>query len=492
MSRADRTLKDIHFYSLATIIAQVITVLASILTRRFLGPTQMGVWVFLQVLLNYTEFSALGTTMAASLEIPLHNGKRDLEQSRRITNAAFSFAVISSLAVSCLVIAYAVWRRQALGEVLFYGFLMAAAFVVLQRFNSLAITLVRADKQFTLAGKQMLYSSIINVVLIALFSYRFRLYGFLAAMALSLIFNIAYLSYRSGLRVRFTLDWAQMGSLIRYGFPLITLGFAVTVFDTMDPLFIKHFIGFEVLGLYSVALMTLNYLTAVPNSVGVVTIPHLQEKYGETGNSAELRGYLKKVDAGYSALMIFLIGGAWILVPWLIRMVLPKYVDGIPALQALSLSSFFMAMAQAGYAPFLYVIRKHNSLLLLTTISCLVAAGSNAVALYLGYGLLGIAVATVFSSFFYYSLLFFYSSSHVERFNEAARRYLKIAGAFILMLVALFGIARVNLFHSLYIDPWLQMIIYSIFAAPFLWSSRSAFGISERWPFKRKGADAAA
>ena len=77
MIEGRRVLKDIGFYSSSIVITQIVTVLGSILTRRFLGPVQMGVWAFLQVLLNYSEYSALGTTTAASMEIPLYNGRGD-------------------------------------------------------------------------------------------------------------------------------------------------------------------------------------------------------------------------------------------------------------------------------------------------------------------------------------------------------------------------------------------------------------------------------
>ena len=89
MSRGRAVLKDISFYSTAIFLTQIVTVAASILTRRFLGPLQMGVWVFLQVLLNYAEYLALGTTAAAGYEIPLYNGRGDLERSGRVADAAF-------------------------------------------------------------------------------------------------------------------------------------------------------------------------------------------------------------------------------------------------------------------------------------------------------------------------------------------------------------------------------------------------------------------
>lgn len=441
MTHRRRVLKDIRFYSGSILLTQMVTVAASVLTRRFLGPTQMGVWAFLQTLLGYAEYSALGTTAAAALEIPLHNGRGDAERSRRITNAAFSFALISSLAVAAVSVAYALLRRAALREELFYGLLMAGVFVVLQRFNGLFITLVRADKQFTLAGKQMLYSSLVNAALIALLSYRFRIYGFLAAMALSLLFNIVYLMRRSGLRMSFVSDWAQMGSLVRYGLPLMSIGLMGTVFETMDRLFITRFLGFEMLGLYSVALMAVNYLNGVPNSVGVVTISHLQEKVGQAGEKAALTAYLKRVDAGYGALMLLLIASAWCLVPWMVRALLPEFVDGLPALKWLVLGTYFSALSQ-GYTQLLYVVRKHRAMLVLLPLASIAAVALNLSALAAGHGVVGVAAATAVSSFVYFTLLFFYGSAQAQPLPVSMVLYARAVGLFALLAAALVAADR--------------------------------------------------
>ena len=483
MSKEGQVLKDIRFYSASILLTQVVSVVAAVLTRRFLGPTQMGVWAFLQVLLNYTEYSALGVITAAALEIPLYNGRGNIEKSRHITNIAFSFAFLSSFVVATGMIVYAFFKKETLSKELFYGLLMGAAFVLLQRFSGLVITIVRANKQFAMAGQQMFYSSILNVLLITFFSYRFKIYGFLVAMALGLLFNIIYLVWRAELRFRFVSDWVGMGGLVRYGFPLMTIGFVTTIFDTLDPLFITRFLGFKTLGLYSVALMTTNYLNGVPNSVGIVTISHLQEKYGATEDKTDLRQYLRKVDIGYGILMAVLIGAAWFLAPWLIRLFLPEFIGGIPSLQYLALSTYFTALAQ-GYSQLIYVIRKHNVLLVLISIACVVAVATNALALYIGYGVTGIAVATIFASFFYFTLLFFYGSLQVETLFEAFRRYLGLMGFFLVMSGLLFGVDHWIVTPSLVITPWVKTAVFALFLSPLLWLLDQEFGLSTLWPFR--------
>lgn len=487
MTAGRKILKDIGFYSSSILLTQGITVAASILTRRFLGPAQMGVWAFLQTLLGYADYSALGTTTAVSLEIPLHHGRGDTQKAKRVLDAAFSFAVSAAFALALAVTVYAFWKRATLRQELFYGLLMAGGFVILQRLNGLAITVVRANKQFVLAGKQMLYSAAVNAALIALLSYRFKIYGFLAAMALSLLFNILYLVRRAKLKVNFVSDWRQMGELIRFGLPLMAVGLMTTFFETLDRLLIARFLGFEALGFYSVALMTINYLNGVPNSVGIVTTPHLQEKHGAQANRSDLLRYLVKVDAGYGMLMAVLIGGAWFLMPEVVRLAMPEFGGGLPAMRWLVLGAYFTALTQ-GYGQLLYVTRRQNEFLVLIPAACLVALVGNGIALRLGYGVEGVACVMAVSYFFYFSLLFFHISLKLEPLRDALKRYVRTVGLFGLLAGVLVSMDRWVSVRAL-LDPWIKTVLYLLVIVPVLFRMSREFGL--KLPWQKSGGPAA-
>lgn len=475
MTRGLRALKDIRFYTVAIILTQTVTVLAAVLTRRFLGPTQVGVWAFLQVILSYAERSALGTTTAASMEIPLYNGRGDFNRSKRITNAAYSFSIISSSVVSIAIVVYALTKRDAIRIELFYGLLIGAVFVLLQRFNSLTITVIRANKEFEIAGKQMLYSSIINAVLIALLSYRYQLYGFLLAMALSLMFNIAYIWFKAKLKFKFSWDFVEIKSLIKFGLPLMTGGFLITIFETLDRLFITRFMGFETLGQYSIGLMAINYLTTIPNSVGVVTISHLQQHYGEVEDKQSLLKYAQKVDSGYGLLMSIMIGLAWFMVPWLVHLVLPTFIPGIPALKYLILGTFFSALAQ-GYLQLIYVLRKHLALFWLVPIVAVFSALGYLYLIREGHGITGVAIVASCSAWLYFSLLMMYGSLKVQSASGLMIRYLRSMLLFCYTIILLVGINRFVRIDSQLVEPWIRSVAFLVLMSPIIWRLKASFG----------------
>ena len=274
-----------------------------------------------------------------------------------------------------------------------------------------------------------------------------------------------------------------MGKLVRYGFPLMMIGFLGSVFETQDRLFITHFLGFKSLGFYSIALMTLNTLNGIPNSIGIVTLSHFQEKYGATQDRGVLHQYVKKADMGYGILMAFLIGGCWFLVPWLVRLMLPEFVNGIGPLKFVLLGAYFTALSQA-YSQLVYVIRKHYILLILLFLVCIVGAGANLLALRAGLGVQGVAAAMAFSAFIYFTLLFFYASSQIEAFSEAFKRYAGVVGLFAAVTALLIAIDHFVVFGLPLIEPWVKAAVFMLCMSPFLFRLSQDLGLA--WPIRAK------
>ncbi len=260
MSRGKDVVKDAGMYSAVSFMSQFVNVVSAILMRRFLGPLQVGIWSFMQVILNYSEYANLGTTNAIIREIPFYNGKGDVERSERIKNTVLSFSLCASLVVSAGIIGYALWRQSVLPEGMFYALLITSGLVLLQRFNSLLLNILRAYKRFDIAAKQMFYSAAVNALLIALLAYRYKLYGFMFAMCLSFVFNIVYILKNERISFRFSVHAHELRPLIAYGFPMMVISIFGTLFDTIDRIMITKFLGLEALGLYSIALMTSTYI----------------------------------------------------------------------------------------------------------------------------------------------------------------------------------------------------------------------------------------
>lgn len=439
MSRKAAILKDASAFAAATFLSQLINIASAILMRHFLGPLQVGVWAFVQLILTYSEYAGLGTAGAITLEIPFYQGKGDLKKVERLKNNAFYFSIFTSLIVSFCVLVYALAMRGKISPELFWGLLITSGLVILQKLNGLLTSLLRAIKQFSLASRQMVYSSLVNAVLVIALSYQFRLYGFMAAMALSLLFNVVYIFYAAKLSFPYSFDSQEVKGLVKYGLPIMFLTFFGTLFETIDKIMISRFLGLEQLGLYSIALMTTTYLYSLPNAVGIVMIPNIHEKFGQSGNKQDLRDFLEKSDEIFSALMPFFIALAWFAVPLMVDTLLPKFRGGISSVRWLSLNVFFLAISQA-YSQSIYVFRQHKFFFPIFIFSSSMAVLLISLFLWAGRGIEGVAIATTLTMIIHFHVVYFFAGRQVRLRADLLKSYLFIMAQFLYMFSVLMAL----------------------------------------------------
>lgn len=424
---------------MATIVTQAITLAAGILTRRFLGPTQMGIWSLLQIIVIYSNYASLGVTEAILREIPFYEGKGDKAKVHEIKDQVFSFSLLTALVIAVGVAIYAMIFSRSLGQPVFYGLLFVAAIVILQRINNLYISFLRGFKHFDLAAKQMIYSSIVNGFLVAILSFKYQMYGFMWALILSFIFNIGYILIYVRFGFKWIIHWRRIGSLIHYGFPLLVLSLLDQIFLSIDKIMIAKMLGVTQLGLYSVALMSYGFLGKVPSAVGIVLVPNLHQKYGERENLEDLRGYLKKSAAAFSELMPCLIGLGWLWISYLARFVLPDYMGSIAPMQSLILSAYFLAL----FHPFSYLItvmRKQILLLPIILSACIIAVTCNFLVMKAGWGITGVGVVTTFVFAIKFTIVYFTSTPHIMKKGERYKLYATLMLKFAFLLAVLWGL----------------------------------------------------
>jgi len=214
---------QVGVFTSATIISQAITILAAILTRRYLGPLNTGVWSMIVLVLTYSAFTRLGTHAAASREVPFCMGKGDSVRAESIKNNAFSFSILTALISAAVVLICAFIFRHRLESTVFYSLVFASAFVLLQRVNNLYLCFARAYRRFHLISKQMILSSVANILLIVTLAYPFGMYGFLLAMLLSFVFNIAYLAYYQKSMFSWSFQVSEIKKSVTFGIPLMSV-----------------------------------------------------------------------------------------------------------------------------------------------------------------------------------------------------------------------------------------------------------------------------
>ena len=248
--------------------------------------------------------------------------------------------------------------------------------------NSLAIGSLLGKKQFSSYAKYILIQKILTLVLGLTFYYAFGVDGILYALALSYSFFIIriYKEFRSS-----KIDFSLLKS--RFGFVTnnYVLRLSGGLIGNLDKLIIAPIMGFAILGNYSLTMQILSIMMMLPHIVFKYTLTH------DASGSQNLK--IKKITILASIGIVFL--GITVL-PHIIPILFPKYIDVIDAIRIMSLAVIPYTLTLLFSSKLLGLEKSKFVLIEKITALCIMIGG----VVILGplYGIVGISVAFVLAT----------------------------------------------------------------------------------------------
>ena len=248
--------------------------------------------------------------------------------------------------------------------------------------NSLAIGSLLGKKQFSSYAKYILIQKILTLVLGLTFYYAFGVDGILYALALSYSFFIIriYKEFRSS-----KIDFSLLKS--RFGFVTnnYVLRLSGGLIGNLDKLIIAPIMGFAILGNYSLTMQILSIMMMLPHIVFKYTLTH------DASGSQNLK--IKKITILASIGIVFL--GITVL-PHIIPILFPKYIDVIDAIRIMSLAVIPYTLTLLFSSKLLGLEKSKFVLIEKITALCIMIGG--VVVLGPLYGIVGISVAFVLAT----------------------------------------------------------------------------------------------
>lgn len=467
MSLKKTLVKDTMKYSLANYSAMFIGILLSIASKRILGTTGSGYWAIFKIYATWTAFANLGVRDAAIMrEMTQANGAGDLAKSKKILGLAFSFEVISAVSVGILVFIFlGLFKRDAeLLRCLQAGILLA----IVTQFYNFFLTVLRAKKKVS----RLSWLIFINILLVAVFSIpgaiKFQAVGFIWGTFIATLFSALLAFYFSETTLGFCWDLQLIQRLAWIGIPIICAGYSMDAFLSIDSVMIAKFLRVEMLGLYTIALMAIQLISSLGRFTQIVLMPHIQESYGRSGTLEEVRPILLKSTVALMHVLPIIIGSVFFLVPVLVTLVLPKFIDGLPAMKILVVGYFFVATSEiATTIP--VTVNKHVWLTPIFLIMIGVLGALVWMFIHFGYGLMGVAMATTLAYFFYFLALFLFGFRLLGL--KSGKIWLHIGLAVLIFgyfSSALFFIDRYVVLDPYWVSGVVKFLIYMLLLLPIL------------------------
>jgi O-antigen/teichoic acid export membrane protein len=333
-------------------LERVLGTLTALALRWWLDPARLGVYTGLRLYLDNTNRSSLGIGLGAVQEIPILLAAGRTAEAERVGDVAYTTNTITCLVYAVGLAVLAARRAPSLrGDPLAdewtWGLAATAGLVLLKRYESFLIAVLRAHREFMLTTKLDVLESLVSAVAVSLGLWLAGFWGLLASVGVILGTKVAYLHAVHPLRFRWRWNGATAWRLLRLGLPILANTAAFGAVLGLDRALILWRVpdGARAAGLYTIALMGTSWSLDLAGRIVLVLYTAFQTTLGRTRDPVEVARQALRATEAQAPLLAAGSAVAFVVGPAFLGTLMPKYVAGLPALRPLVAGTLLLGLA---------------------------------------------------------------------------------------------------------------------------------------------------
>jgi len=198
---------------------------------------------------------------------------------------------------------------------------------------------------------------------------KFGLYGLYVSASVALMV-ILTVNIKFFCKIKLAVDLKSIWEMIKTGAPLLLNSLVWTVMMSIDRFVILAYMTMFELGVYSVALLGFSTLIVIPQSIAQVFYIKMSQVYGATKDVELLFENVVKSTRVLSLISALISVASYYILPIFIKIVMPKYSDGIVAAQILIIGVALFSTTLL-FSSILNVMKLNIRLLISTGILCI-------------------------------------------------------------------------------------------------------------------------
>lgn len=313
--------------------ANVLRIIGGFVTAYFVTPKELGEFNAFLLIIAYFPIFQIGIPNALGRQLPLYIGRGDTETAvKNVQTAQFwelLLGIVSGLAFLIMSI-YNLFVGNFV-NVWGYGCLSISTFATFYGRNFLAI-LYRTNHDFNKLARNALINSTFSFALISIV-WLWGFEGLCIRAVLTAILELVLLWLWRPMKTKPKFYKTYFVDLIKVGVPIFIVGLAVAYWTNINNTIILKLGGAESYGFYSLAIAVVSSLTILGTSVTEVLYPKMSQGYGAGMTVKEMMKLPRKPVLINLFLCVPVIIMIWLVLPWIVPILLPKYVGGIEAAQ---------------------------------------------------------------------------------------------------------------------------------------------------------------
>ena len=305
-----------------------------LLQARFVDKVTLGTFGGIALVLGWSYYLQLGICNGLSRELPYYYGKGDRGKALELAATARTWLASMGALVACAFLAMAGWHALRGNSMLAAGWGAHAVLAIIFFYATLYLqaTYRTAHDFARLSTATTLQNAIGLLLVVAVYAFGFN--GLCLRAVISGVAGLAILHLWQPIRVRWQWNFADFRHLLAIGFPIFLVGeMGSRLWLLIDNTLVSHYLKAGGLGLYSIVGVARDTVEILPLAVGQIMYPRMTEHFGRTHDLPSTITMTIKPSIYLVAGMLPVVAAGWFLAAPLTGILLPKYVEAVPAMR---------------------------------------------------------------------------------------------------------------------------------------------------------------
>jgi len=360
-------------FTSSQVIYNGLKMIAGFLVVRLIAPEIYGAFSGVGIFLGYVMLGHFGILSGLRRELPFQYGNKNEKLVDGLASLGFFVSLVVGSLSSLVFFTFLIYQLISgtfIDVAIYSSFTIVSFFHLLNK--GYLPSLFRTTNEFDKLSKINIVLALVNILSVALV-WQYALLGLcFRAVLLSIVeFGLLYFNRPISVGPKWNYQHAKL--LITTGIPIFAVGQVRPLWTTVMNSLIFTLGGPLQFGYYALVNIINGALGIIPNSIGQVIYPKMSIHYGQGKDVLTiLKGTLKPMIFQFIVILFVAITTCLIL-PVLIPLLLPKYVNGIEAAQWIT---FLPVVASLGLVNNIYnVIKRQKWYFISLIIGAFIGAG---------------------------------------------------------------------------------------------------------------------
>ncbi|MGF1573070.1 MAG: lipopolysaccharide biosynthesis protein [Sumerlaeia bacterium] len=324
-------------------LAYLINLIGGLFIAHILGASRYGVWKAVQLVMEYTAYSNLGSNHGIDRQCPALVSANQNSQYKRLLSTSITFSLILSGLFSLIFFLLSLHSTSQDWRIAFAGL---GFLIIFQQLFINGDSALGAEKKFGRKSFLLLLQTAARVILSIIFGYAFGLGGVVSVFVVVLAV-CAVLQLRS-LRISWTFQLSKplLRRLIFSGSSITFLVLCERMILNADRIAVGFALGEKAFGIYQMAMFPLPILLLIPFSLRQTVQTEIYDQAGKHRDISASWPVFSKSLRVVALLTPFFAGAVFLGMPMLIHNFLEEYQGSIVLVQLFAFTSFSLQLIQ--------------------------------------------------------------------------------------------------------------------------------------------------